>query len=1091
MANPKSQQYEIIKNGPLCLDKFCADINPFGQGFNKKNSPLLGGAISNVFKKTEENINGYISNGNHEAWLDEDDYLCIDGKKTQYNFTNNQKFYVEELENDNGVVDASYLDYVDEDNYLRIVNSGTQLEARIDGNSVRYDYSASETYKVLEIYDVKYLAILKPKIENDKINGTFELRTSTGNIAIASSPIFANTVRTSVDYYYYDYYNVPANFNNFLIEVRKIYKADAPHYHIPLISIYALDSNGYLHFDWLRSDKWNDYNGTERLEHGWSLPSIGYFMYYINPNTKVQSWIPMASTCIFFNDSSGSGNANHAVQYYRYGFDSGRVFETLLEATSYGGLWVEVNQWGTWGSIRIDPGADRWGESGDPTHFNNSVLEVKYNYRSHPEDRETFYLYPSACFYKNKYLEDCPFFRFELMPNEYANDTMNGFIYCSDIADYGASFNFYSTNDGNTMSALIGNLEDDEHTVPRPKFAKRLHLGFINKDTIDDNTTSYEVLVDENNFVQGFSYTRGAFDSHNNTANNLGTLLIPMGTVSNERPFYFVEDSSFYDGKCIVYFDSYTNTWKKIGIKSGIDLYMDDSFILINTTNTYNAIRISDLTQHIWANDWNNRVVSMGGYFKGYSHINPDTSEEDLNNYYYFGHLHYGFINPLMYKYKREVKISSAFNYYKNSENIPSSQLPEQTLYLYTICSKDAEQCHPEDTFYYNLGNIGYGCDIYNLEIYKNGRYNNSIFSRVVMNFYASSNTSFFIDSNLVNTTYLIDSLYYTPAITMEFKETYSNKNLVYYDKMIYSLRYYGDERKEKLIYPLLTQYFGIDDIFVIQGQRYFIQNNKIYSFSLTADDEIMDSIVFITNIQGLEFKTNTTREAYFWSKNDSSLYIFNADNILRKAYTATEINDIYNAIYYPSLDATIFSTNIGLLCISDRFGMFVIPNDSVDPKDKLYLNTKGYITLFNDNESLIDYYNLWFIDSAWEKLPIKLSTKFYGLGSNLISITDTWYFRLFADKSLYNDMNYPRTGEIKLSVDVLTDRGLSTESKTINIDEKDWDSLTDTVYLRYQPKLQRGVGISINVESPFAIGYLGVGTTPETLQLSKPSLQA
>ena len=170
---------------------------------------------------------------------------------------------------------------------------------------------------------------------------------------------------------------------------------------------------------------------------------------------------------------------------------------------------------------------------------------------------------------------------------------------------------------------------------------------------------------------------------------------------------------------------------------------------------------------------------------------------------------------------------------------------------------------------------------------------------------------------------------------------------------------------------------------------------------------------------------------------------------------------------------------------------MFVIPNDAVDPKDKLYLNTKGYITLFSSNESLIDYYNLWFINSGWENLPIKFSTIFYGRGSNLISITDTWYFRLFADKSLYENKNYPRTGEIKLSVDVLTDRGLSTESKTINIDEKDWDSLTDTVYLRYQPKLQRGVGISINVESPFAIGYLGVGTTPETLQLSKPSLQA
>lgn len=1087
MANPKSQQYEIIKNGPLCLDKFCADINPFGQGFNKKSSPLLGGAISNVFKKTEENINGYISNGNHEAWLDEDDYLCIDGKKTQYSFTNNQKFYVEELENDNGVVDASYLDYVDKDNYLRIVNSGAQLEARIDGNAVRYDYSASATYKVLEIYNTKYLAILKPKIENDKINGTFELRTSIGLIAISSSPIFANDSSSRAEYY-----NVPANFNNFIIEVKKIYKEDAPHYHIPLISIYALDSNGYLHFDWSRTNSWPDYPGVENLEHGNSIPSIGYFMYYINPNTNAQSWIPMASTCIFF--SEGTSEADKAVQYYRFGFDSGRVFETLLEASNYAGLRITLNVSGTSGLLSIEPGADRWGESGNPTHFSNSVLEVKYNFRNRPEDRETYYLVPSACFYKNKYLENWPFFRFELMPNVYANDTMNGFIYCSDATiDFGASFNFYSANDDNTISALVGSLEDDEHTVPRPKFAKRLTLGYLNKDPRGNNTTSYEVLVDENNFIQGFSYARGGWDRYNNTCINLGTLLIPMGTVSNERPIHFIEESESYDDKYIVYFDNYTNTWKRIGIKAGIDLWMDDDFILINTTKTYNAIRISDLTQHIWANDWNNRVVNMGGYFKGYSCVNPDNSEEDIHHYYYFNKSHYGFINPLMYKYKREVKISSAFNYYKNSTGIPSSQLPEQTLYLYTLGSKDAEKCHPEDTFYYKIGGSGFGCDIYSLEIYKNGRYSNSMVSKVILSFFPVRDPiiSFFIDSELVNTTYLVDSLYYTPAITMEFRETYSNKNLVYYDKMIYSLRYYGDERKEKLLYPLLTQYFGIDEIFVIQGQRYFIQNNKIYSFNLTADDEIMDSIIFITNIQGLEFKANTTREAYFWSKNDSSLYIFTADNILRKAYTATEINDIYNAIYYPSLDATIFSTNIGLLCISDRFGMFVIPNDSVDPKDKLYLNTKGYITLFNDTESLIDYYNLWFINSGWEKLPIKLSTKFYGLGSNLISITDTWYFRLFADKSIYEDMEYPRTGEIKLSVDVLTDRGLSTESKIINIDEKDWDSLTDTVYLRYQPKLQRGVGISINVESPFAIGYLGVGTTPETLQLSKPSLQA
>lgn len=1067
MANPKSQQYEIIKNGPLCLDKFCADINPFGQGFNKKNSPLLGGAISNVFKKTEENINGYISNGNHEAWLDEDDYLCVDGKKTQYNFTNNQKFYVEELENDNGVVDASYLDYVDADNYLRIVNSGTQLEARIDGNAVRYDYSASATYKVLEIYDTKYLAILKPKIVNDKIDAEFELRSSIGLQAINSDSIFPSYV-----------HDIPANFNNFIIEVKQIAKEDAPHLYMPIICIYALDSNGYLHFTWKPKSFMPNPEETENFEKGYPFPSIGYFIYF----SGTQSWSRYFSPSIVFSSNAGT----KAVEYYRAG---GSIFsvDTLLESSSYQtlGFTIVDNSYNIF-YIKRD-------KEEDSTHYVNGILQII----SLAGASDDHYMVPSACFYKNKYLEKWPFFRFVCSPNLVGETVyiFNGFIYCADATEHGASYNYYSNNDGALVSSLVGSFEEEDYVVPRPKFAKRLRLGDVNRDHTGNNNTSYEILVDENNFIQGFSYARGAWDEYNDTCINLGTLLIPMGTVSNERPIHFIEETESYDDKYIIYFDNYTNTWKRIGIKAGIDLWMDDDFILINTTKTYNAIRISDLTQHIWANDWNNRVVNMGGYFRGYSHVNPDTDTyANSTDYYYFTKSNYGFINiKSFFANKREVKISSAFNYYKNSVGIPSSQLPEQTLRLYTIASKDSEKCHPEDTFYYKTEGSGFGCDIYSLEIYKNGRYNNSMVSKVILSYFPIRDPiiSFFIDSNLVNTTYLVDSLYYTPAITMEFKETYSNKNLVYYDKMIYSLKYYGDIRKEKLIYPLLTQYFGIDDIFVIQGQRYFTQNNKIYSFNLTADDEVMDSIIFITNIQGLEYKANTTREAYFWSKNDSSLYIFTADNILRKAYTATEINDIYNAIYYPSLDATIFSTNIGLLCISDRFGMFVIPNENVDPEDKLYLNTKGYITLFNDNESLIDYYNLWFIDSEWEKLPIKLSTKFYGLGSNLISITDTWYFRLFADKSLYNDMNYPRTGEIKLSVDVLTDRGLSTESKTINIDEKDWDSLTDTVYLRYQPKLQRGVGISLNVESPFAIGYLGIGTTPETLQLSKPSLQA
>ena len=142
MANPKSQQYEIIKNGPLCLDKFCADINPFGQGFNKKNSPLLGGAISNVFKKTEDEINHYVSNGNHEAWLGEDKYIYIDGKKTQkiIESDENYRFIVESIEG----INEAYIDYWDSNTYIKVTNNNKILEYKLNGSSHTINYNISK-----------------------------------------------------------------------------------------------------------------------------------------------------------------------------------------------------------------------------------------------------------------------------------------------------------------------------------------------------------------------------------------------------------------------------------------------------------------------------------------------------------------------------------------------------------------------------------------------------------------------------------------------------------------------------------------------------------------------------------------------------------------------------------------------------------------------------------------------------------------------------------------------------------------------------------------------------------------------------------
>ena len=58
MANSKSNIYPVALQGAeLNLNKFDAEIKQYN-GFNKNNSPFVGGCLSNLFTKTEENTTG-------------------------------------------------------------------------------------------------------------------------------------------------------------------------------------------------------------------------------------------------------------------------------------------------------------------------------------------------------------------------------------------------------------------------------------------------------------------------------------------------------------------------------------------------------------------------------------------------------------------------------------------------------------------------------------------------------------------------------------------------------------------------------------------------------------------------------------------------------------------------------------------------------------------------------------------------------------------------------------------------------------------------------------------------------------------------
>lgn len=1026
MANSKSQQYEVIKNGPLCLDKYCADIVPFGQGFNKKNSPMLGGAISNVFSKENSNITQYVSNGNHEAWLGKDNYIYIDGKKTQrfIDASENYRFVVEPIEG----IDESYLDYWDSNTYLRVINNSTTLEYKLNGSLNTINYDIAHTYKIIEKEDsTKFLV---------EVISNVNTSTSVLNISVN---IYNNQGAQEYSQENILQYPPSVDYNNIIIRFGRINGQNNTEVNKYFLIIYLTNNKGEIGFRNRREDVGSTYITP--------IYAIGYVACFDNVWYRVTTPGTYYGSMFIYKANNGRIEAAGV----NIDIDSGDLYICRCTDDSAYSL------------VSLPPDTPYVSPFLGAAHRQGSSVHVG---TGRPKN-VTF-----ACLYSSPFIENLTGFR-AIFRND--NNEL-GFIYCRDIT-WGSIYSYgYTTN--YNLSALVGNVVSDSYPLPKPAFNKRLIIGdWYNRSEASNNPGQfYEVLVDKNNKIQSFSYTYGAKDGLGYTCNNIGTLLVPIGSVSNERPFHYISEAGYLqEGKTLVYFDAYDKIWKKIHPEWKIDLAIVDDYLLINTISRYNAINIKDLTNQIWANDWNNRFVKSDGMYSGDRQISSRWFTNGI----------YGFLKlDNFLASKKEIKLSSTYNYSIDSSDIPSSQMPEETVYLYTTLVDDLSKATPDETYYYNLSHMGSGCNIYDLEVYKNGIYNNSIYANVQnRSFTETAVFEYLINLDLVGKNYLVDSNYFTPAITMKLKETYSNKNLISFDNLTYALQYYGDIRKEKLLYALSTQYYGIEDVFIIQGQGYFTQNNKIYSFKVSADYSIIESVNFITNIQGLKFKANTTREAYFWSKNDSSLYVFTADNVLRKLYTATDITDIYDAIYYPSLDATVFDTNIGLLCLNDNFGMFCINNTS---NGHLYLNPNGYITLFSDK---LYYYNLWFLDNTWTKNNIILATKFYGLGSNLISITDTWYFRLFADKGLYG--NTKRDGKLKLSIDALTDQGLSTETKEIDIKDSDWDELTDTLYIRYQPKLQRGVGISLNVESPFAIGYLGLGNIAETTQMSRPSMQA
>ena len=270
--------------------------------------------------------------------------------------------------------------------------------------------------------------------------------------------------------------------------------------------------------------------------------------------------------------------------------------------------------------------------------------------------------------------------------------------------------------------------------------------------------------------------------------------------------------------------------------------------------------------------------------------------------------------------------------------------------------------------------------------------------------------------------------------------------------------------------YYLGTLIENLGDIFVLQGQYYAIINQQIFNVQFSGG--IVQSLSFVVSVENLQFVGNSVYQAYFFSKTNRCLYTFSGANMLSQAQLVDKISEIYSYKYNQSTQSIILVTDIGTI-VSSNLGMYLL--EDIIP-DNVFFYNKGAVFVSDTTLYFIQYYP----EDGFTKHRILLETSFYGLNNQTVTINDCLYFRLFSEEH--------EEGEIKVSATTLSLKGRKTEDTTFKIKASDWDSLTDSLYVRYQPKEQRGLGISFSIDSPFKIASMSVGTQADAILIDKVS---
>ena len=266
------------------------------------------------------------------------------------------------------------------------------------------------------------------------------------------------------------------------------------------------------------------------------------------------------------------------------------------------------------------------------------------------------------------------------------------------------------------------------------------------------------------------------------------------------------------------------------------------------------------------------------------------------------------------------------------------------------------------------------------------------------------------------------------------------------------------------LVYNILSNVNNVSEYFVLQGQQYGIINNYINKVDMVNGQVV--SQIPITSVEGLKFLGNTDKEAFFFSQMNKTIQYFAADNTLEFLMDATEIDNNTTTVFAKQ-------TNDIFLLLNDKVVVFTNGGSMYE-----MLTRAEYITFgdnsWSDGNKTWSYYKT---DTEQERVDISLQTLWYGdTTTRRLMKVDCIYVELYDD-------NY-MPGKFEISIDSLMNNTVSTKKQTFNVKSSDYDRVTKTVYIRFQPSVQNCAAFRIDINSQLPIKRLAVSYTPEDVTL-------